>query len=108
LRTGFGPNAGFINANRLQTGDAGQMLSEDTTVFYLESLLRRFIYSEPLRLKTNAKIRSAALTSLDQLVDSGASAAYRMRDDFVTPIAQQNPSGRVGHPYSVLSTRRLR
>ena len=47
-------------------------------------------YSKPLRLKTNAEVRSAGLRILDQLVDSGSSAAYRVRDDFVTPIAHQN------------------
>jgi len=82
---------GFIVvANQLQAGDARQTLSRDTTVSYLESLLRRFIYSEPLQLKTNVKVRSAILTILDKLVDSGSSAAYRMRDDFVTPLAHQN------------------
>jgi hypothetical protein len=81
------PHAFFVVAKRLQAGDAGQMLSKANAVFYLESLLRRFIYSQPLRLKSNAEVRSAVLTILDQLVDSGSSAAYRMRDDFVTPIA---------------------
>jgi hypothetical protein len=47
-------------------------------------------YSKPLRLKTNAEVPSAVLRILDQLVDSGSSAAYRVRDDFVTPIAHQN------------------
>lgn len=83
------PRSFVIVANRLQVGDAHQMLSKDNTVFYLETLLRRFIYSEPLRLKSNAEVRSAVLTILNQLVDSGSSAAYRMRDDFVTPIAHQ-------------------
>jgi hypothetical protein len=65
------PHGFVVVANRLQAGDASQMLSQDNVVFYLESLLRRFIYSEPLRLKTNAEVRSAVLTILDQLVDSG-------------------------------------
>ena len=81
------PHSFIVIANRLQAGDARQMLSKDNTVFYLESLLRRFVYSKPLRLKSNAEIRSAVLTILTQLVDSGSSAAYRMRDDFVTPLA---------------------
>jgi hypothetical protein len=84
------PYGFVVVANRLQAGDAPQMLSKDNTVFYLETLLRRFIYSEPLRLKSDAEVRSAVLTILDQLVESGSSAAYRMRDDFVTPIAHGN------------------
>jgi hypothetical protein len=85
------PHGFAVIANRLRAGNASQMLTQDNTVFYLESLLRRFIYSAPLRLKSNAEVRSAVLTILDTLVDSGSSAAYRMRDDFVTPIAHQNP-----------------
>jgi hypothetical protein len=84
------PRRFVVVSKRLQAGDAGQMLSKDNTVFYLESLLRHFIYSEPLRLKSNAEMRSAVLTILDRLIDSGSSAAYRMRDDFVTPIAHGN------------------
>ena len=65
------PHGFVVIANRLQAGDASQMLSQDNTVFYLESLLRRFVYSEPLRIKSNPEIRSAVLMILDQLVDSG-------------------------------------
>jgi hypothetical protein len=78
-------------ANGLQAGEAVQMLSRDNTLFYLESLLRRFVYSEPLRLKTQAQVRMAVLTILDKLVDSGSSAADRMRDNLVKPIAHQHP-----------------
>jgi hypothetical protein len=84
------PRGFVVVANRLNAGDVSQMFSQDTTVFYLESLLRRVIYSEPLRIKSNPEIRSAVLMILDQLVDSGSSAAYRMCDDFVTPIAHQH------------------
>jgi hypothetical protein len=84
------PHGFVVVANQLQAGKAQQMLSKDNTVFCLESLLQRFVYSQPFRLKSNAEVRSAVLTILDQLVDSGSSAAYRMRDDFVTPVARQN------------------
>jgi hypothetical protein len=83
------PNGFVVIARRLQAGNASQMLSQGNTVFYLDSLLRRFCYSEPVRIKSDPEIRSAVLMILDQLVDSGSSAAYRMRDDFVTPIAHQ-------------------
>jgi hypothetical protein len=84
------PNGFVVISSRLQAGNASQMLSQGNTVFYLESLLRRFCYSEPVRIKSNPEIRSDVLMILDQLVDSGSSAAYRMRDDFVTPIAHQH------------------
>jgi hypothetical protein len=84
------PHAFVVVANRLQAGDASQMLSQNNTLFCLESLLRRFIYNKPYRLKIDVDVRSAVLTILDALVDSGSSPAYRMRDDFVTPLAHPN------------------
>ncbi|MER2512256.1 MAG: ATP-binding protein [Nitrosomonas ureae] len=61
---------------------------DSNTVFYLESLLRRYVYGEPLMLKQNPRMRMAVLRVLDQLVEAGSSAAFRMRDDFVTPVGE--------------------
>jgi len=38
-------------------------------------------------LKEQAALREAVLMLLDALIDLGSSAAFRMRDDFVTPIS---------------------
>ena len=73
-------------AHTLQEGDPNELLSDGNTVFYLESLLQRYVYGEPLRVKSDPKLRVAVLAILDSLVDSGSSAAYRMRDDYVTPV----------------------
>jgi len=75
-----------IIAERLEAGNSSELLADDNSVFYLESLLRRSVYGEPHRLKSDPDVRSAVLDILDQLVEAGASAAYRMRDDFVTPV----------------------
>jgi len=56
-------------------------------MFMLESLLQRYVYGRPLELKTDASVRAAVLDVLDMLVENGSSAAFRMRDDFVTPAA---------------------
>ncbi|MCA9078574.1 MAG: hypothetical protein KDA93_26345, partial [Planctomycetaceae bacterium] len=77
-------------ASRLQAGSPMQMLSKDNAVFMLESLLRRFVYGRPLETKREKSIREAVLYVLDRLVEAGSSAAYRMRDDFVTPVAVTN------------------
>ena len=79
------PRAFVRISARLQAGDAMNMLRRSNTVFMLESLLRRFVYSRPLELKSEPELRGAVLYLLDKLVESGSSAAYRMRDDFVTP-----------------------
>lgn len=81
------PKAFVILAESLAAGDASAMLSEQNTVFLLESLLRRYVYAEPLRLKADPAVRNAVLALLDHLVEAGSSAAYRMRDDFVTPLS---------------------
>ncbi len=80
--------AAFVHvASRLQAGSPIQMLSKDNAVFMLESLLRRFVYGRPLETKREKTVREAVLFVLDRLVEAGSSAAYRMRDDFVTPIS---------------------
>ena len=81
------PRSFTFVAERLEAGDPPELLSESNTVYYLESLLRRYVYGEPLQLKTSPDIREAALYILNQLVEAGSSAAYQMRDDFVTPAS---------------------
>ncbi|KRW60939.1 hypothetical protein AO726_06240 [Pseudomonas sp. TTU2014-080ASC] len=76
----------FVNiANALRRGNDADMLPESNTVFILENLLQRHVYSRPQELKRAPSLREAILYVLDALVESGSSAAFRMRDDFVTP-----------------------
>ncbi|MBI3818880.1 MAG: ATP-binding protein [Planctomycetes bacterium] len=84
------PSAFIVVAGKLRAGDVRELLAERNTVFCLESLLTRFVYSEPLRLKRDPDLRVAVLTILDGLVEAGSSAAYRMRDDFVTPTVPES------------------
>jgi hypothetical protein len=81
------PAAFSLLAQRLQAGAAQEMLKSKNTVFMLEVLLQRHVYGRPLELKREPMIRDAVLYLLDTLVDSGSSAAFRMRDDFVTPLS---------------------
>jgi hypothetical protein len=74
-------------SKRLLAGDAKQMLRKSNTVFMLEVLLQRYVYPKPLELKNKPELRDAVLTLLDLLVEQGSSAAFRMRDDFVTPVS---------------------
>lgn len=80
--------AAFVRiANALRRGNPADMLRESNTVFMLEVLLQRHVYARPLELKRDPVLREAILYVLDVLVESGSSAAFRMRDDFVTPAA---------------------
>lgn len=72
-------------ANALKRGNPADMLRESNTVYMLEVLLQRHVYARPLELKRDPALREAILYVLDLLVESGSSAAFRMRDDFVTP-----------------------
>ena len=81
------PDAFVRIANRLQEGDPQQMIKTGDTVFHLEVLLQRSVYGRPMELKGQRDLREAILSLLDLLVENGSSAAFRMRDDFVTPIS---------------------
>ena len=80
------PDGFTVVADILQAGEPTGLFNSRNTVFYLESVLRRHVYGEPARLKSDPKLRAAVLYILDQLVEAGSSAAYSMRDDFVTPV----------------------
>lgn len=81
------PDAFVRIAAILRRGDGHKFLAKPSTVFMLEVLLQRFVYGRPLELKSDGRIRDAVLCLLDYLVESGSSAAFRMRDDFVTPAS---------------------
>ena len=81
------PKAFVRVASSLTHGDAQAMLAKTYTVFLLEVLLQRHIYGRPLELKRDTDVQQAVLSLLDILVENGSSAAFRMRDDFVTPAA---------------------
>ena len=86
------PDVFIVVADILQDGDSTKLLSDKNAILYLESILQRHVYGKSTILKTDPNLRKATITILDQLVDVGSSAAYNMRDDFVTPSA--------GLPYS--------
>jgi hypothetical protein len=62
-----------------------QNLLSDTTVYYLENILTRLIYSGDSQIRTKDTLRKATLSILDALVAAGSSPAYKLRDDFLTP-----------------------
>ena len=78
----------FLRINEaFRRGNAQKMVERTDTVFMLEVLLQRHVYGRPLALKSDRRVREAVLSILDTLVETGSSAAFRMRDDFVTPAA---------------------
>jgi len=75
--------------------DVGKNLSEatgheilnETATYYFEEILTRLIYGGNSQIRANNSLRQATLMILDALVASGSSAAYKLRDDFLTPVA---------------------
>lgn len=60
-------------------------LNGGNTIFYFEQVLQRHVYGTPHKLKETSVLRDSVITILDELVEQGSSAAFKMRDDFVTP-----------------------
>jgi hypothetical protein len=90
------PGAFVLVAAKLrQAGGRVSLLSSEAQ-YYLESLLRRWVLSQPGRLKDLPGLRDSVLSILDELVQAGSSVAYRLRDDFVTPASGSLP----GQPMS--------
>lgn len=58
----------------------------DTAVYYLEEILTRLIYGGNTHFRVDSHLRRAVLTVLDALVAAGSSPAYKLRDDFLTPV----------------------
>ncbi len=80
------PDAFIRVAARLRSGEPQYLLSEANSIHLVEVLLQRYVYARPLELKKRKDLREAVLSLLDQLVEAGSSAAFRMRDDFATPV----------------------
>lgn len=77
---------GFTYLADLLRRETSVQLSFDNTISMLESILRRYVYGHPHAVKRSDDLRKAVLFILDALVERGSSVAYRMRDDFVTPL----------------------
>jgi energy-coupling factor transporter ATP-binding protein EcfA2 len=81
------PHAFVYLYEKLKSTNAAVLLGEGDSAFILESLLLRYVYAKPLELKRQHALRTAVLFLLDALVETGSSSAFRMRDDFVTPLS---------------------
>lgn len=85
------PHAFVRLYEKVKGADVPDLLTERDSAFVLESLLLRYVYAKPLELKRQHNLRTAVLFLLDTLVETGSSSAFRMRDDFVTPISELPP-----------------
>ncbi len=80
------PDAFIGIANKFKQSGSPQEVKSENIIIHLELLLQAYVYRRPLELKRSRDRREAVLFLLELLVENGSSAAFRMRDDFVTPI----------------------
>lgn len=59
----------------------------DRTIDRLDAILSSLIYGGAARIRTEKPLREGMLALLDAMIEGGSSAAYRIRDDFLTPLA---------------------
>ncbi|HEY4642701.1 MAG TPA: AAA family ATPase, partial [Thermoanaerobaculia bacterium] len=86
---------------KLRHANAPELLGGGDSAFVLESLLLRYVYAKPFELKRRPDMRAAVLFLLDALVETGSSAAFRMRDDFVTPLSVASEQHQQAQPEPV-------
>jgi hypothetical protein len=81
------PGAFELMVAKLRQAGGRVALLTSEAQFYLESLLRRWVLSQPGKLKEHTALRDSVLFILDELVQAGSSLACRLRDDFVAPVS---------------------
>lgn len=67
-------------------GGAPRVRLTERAIQRLEPILSRLIYGGSIPIRRVERLRNGVLTLLDAMIDGGSSAAYRMRDDFLTPL----------------------
>lgn len=78
--------AGFVALSK-KLRDVKDLSGKRNCIYFLEQIMQRYVYGEPHKLKSREEIREAVIHILDVLVENGSSAAFKMRDDFVTPLS---------------------
>jgi hypothetical protein len=71
---------------RKATGLSERRYLDQITMTSLEGILRGLVYSGAFEIRRKPDMRTAVLDLLDLLVDAGSSIAFKMRDDFLTPL----------------------
>lgn len=79
------PNALQLVSEKLHGPNATSLLSPDA-VYCLELILARLIYGGQTSIRTDRQLHQSVLRLLDNMVEYGSSAAFKLRDDFLTPL----------------------
>lgn len=74
----------------LLSGDAKELLGERDTLFHLTRILTPIIYGRTAATRKAADLRDAILHILRGMIDAGSSAAFRMREFFISPASPEH------------------
>lgn len=81
----FLPASLLVLAEMLSSRTSSGLLS-NFTLMQLEEALSGLIYSGAVEVRRDPGLRNATMVVLDAMVEAGSSGAFRIRDDFVTPL----------------------
>lgn len=81
----FLPASILILAEKIQ-GTSTNILSRRSVLSQLESAIGDLVYAGAIEIRRNSDLRNKTLLILDAMVESGSAAAFKIRDDFLTPL----------------------
>lgn len=81
------PNAFVSIAERMGPGLATALQVNANLRWALDALVARTLFENLAQVRARAALRDAMMMILDAMVVAGSSAAFQLRDDFVTPQA---------------------
>jgi len=73
-------------AEQLRGGNTATLIADRNSLFLLTRVLTPIVYGRTSAAKTSRTLREAILVILDAMIDSGSSAAFRMREFLITPV----------------------
>jgi hypothetical protein len=72
-------------AKHVRADETGTLLGDRTALLLLARLLTPLVYGRTATVRQSSTLRDAVLDILNAMVDSGSSAAFRMREFLITP-----------------------
>ena len=81
------PQAIIAISDRLNADNSHWLLAEQMVLWNLETVLSGCIYGTPSIIRGSSRLLAASIHVLDEMVEQGSSAAFRMREFIITPVS---------------------
>jgi|GEM_PF-365833 len=81
------PQAIALVSERLTSGAPRQLLAGRDVLWNLELVLSGCIYGTPSTIRSSPRLLAATIHVLDEMVEQGSSAAFRLREFIITPLS---------------------